>query len=110
VPASFVFGPLAIARFTMAVGAVVLMAMRRVPLPSIASNPVAHLAGVLDAAGNVFYMYARQHTRLDMAAVLSSLYPAATVLLARVILHERINPSQWIGATVCLIAVALIAL
>jgi len=81
-----------------------------VPLPSIASNPVAHLAGVLDAAGNVFYMYARQHTRLDMAAVLSSLYPAATVLLARVILHERINPSQWIGATVCLIAVALIAL
>ena len=70
---------------------------------------MALLAGVLDAGGNVLYLLARQHVRLDVAAVLSSLYPVATVLLARVVSDEPVSPTQWAGAAVCLAAVALIA-
>ena len=58
--------------------------------------------------GNVFYLMARQHVRLDVAAVLSSFYPVATVALSRLILHERVTPSQWLGALACLAAVGLI--
>jgi drug/metabolite transporter (DMT)-like permease len=74
------------------------------------SNPVALLAGVLDAGGNILYMLARQFTRLDVAAVLSSLYPVATVVLARIVLKEQVSRGQWVGAGVCLAAIALITI
>jgi len=104
-----VFAPLVVARLVMFVTALMLMATRGVPLPSPMSNPVAFAAGVLDAGGNVFFVLARQYTRLDVAALLSSLYPVATVALARIIWNERITPSQWAGVAVCLIAIALVA-
>jgi drug/metabolite transporter (DMT)-like permease len=106
----FVYTPLVIARsLTLATG-LILIVGRRLPLPALASSPIALLAGVLDAGGNIFYVLARQYTRLDVAAVLSSLYPAATVLLAWLVLHERIARRQWIGAALCMAAVGLIAL
>ena len=106
----FVYTPLVIARsLTLATG-LILIVSRRLPLPALASSPIALLAGVLDAGGNIFYVLARQYTRLDVAAVLSSLYPAATVLLAWLVLHERISRRQWIGAALCVAAVGLIAL
>jgi drug/metabolite transporter (DMT)-like permease len=86
----------------------VLLLLRGVAVPALTANPVALLAGVLDAGGNVLFMFARQHTRLDVAAVLSSFYPVATVVLSRLILHERVTATQWLGAIVCLVAVALI--
>ena len=104
-----IFTPLIIARGLMLVTALVLIFSQRLPLPRLMSSPVALLAGVLDAGGNLFYVLARQYTRLDVAAVLSSLYPAATVLLAWVVLKERIERHQWLGAVLCLGAVALIA-
>jgi drug/metabolite transporter (DMT)-like permease len=58
----------------------------------------------------VFYLFARQLTRLDVAAVLSSFYPVTTVLLAWMITRERVTPLQWFGAMVCLAAVALITI
>jgi drug/metabolite transporter (DMT)-like permease len=85
-----------------------LMLMRGVAVPALTANPVALVAGVLDAGGNVLFLFARQYTRLDIAAVLSSFYPVATVFLARVILRERVTALQWLGAGVCLLAVALI--
>jgi drug/metabolite transporter (DMT)-like permease len=107
---SLVFMPLAITRSVTFLTALALLTLRRAPFPSPASNPFAWVAGLLDASGNVFYLLARQFTRLDVAAVLSSFYPATTVLLAWIISRERVTPTQWLGAAVCLAAVALITL
>lgn len=103
-----VFGPLAVARSITLVTACLATVVSRESFPGLFSNPVALLAGIFDAGGNVFYLLARQHTRLDVAAVLSSLYPAATVVLARVISSEPVSRMQWFGAAVCLAAIGLI--
>ena len=66
------------------------------------------LSGVLDSAGNALFIAATRHGRLDVAAVLSSLYPASTVILARVLLREHIAKLQGIGIACAIAAVALI--
>ena len=103
-----VFTPLAIGRGATLLTALALMAMTRQPLPARAAYPIGIIAGLLDAGGNVFFLLARQHVRIDVAAVLSSFYPAATVALSRLVLHERVSPSQWVGALACLAAIGLI--
>jgi drug/metabolite transporter (DMT)-like permease len=67
------------------------------------------IAGIFDASGNTFYTIATRLGRLDVAAVLSSLYPASTILLAVVLLKERATRSQAAGMALALVAVVLIS-
>jgi drug/metabolite transporter (DMT)-like permease len=68
------------------------------------------IAGIFDASGNTFYTIATRLGRLDVAAVLSSLYPASTILLAAVLLKERTTRSQTAGIALALVAVVLISI
>lgn len=110
VPADLTFGPLTVARAMGLLLSLVALGIRRLPLPAVSSNPLALGTGVLDAAGTVFYVLAKQYTRLDVAAVLSSMYPVSTVLLARLLLKEHVTFAQGVGMTLCLAAVVLITL
>ena len=67
------------------------------------------LAGVLDTIGNLFYLRATQLGRLDVAAVVCSLYPAGTILLAALLLHERPTRRQLAGMALALCAVMLLS-
>ena len=67
------------------------------------------LAGIFETAGNTFYALAAHTGRLDISAVLSSMYPATTVMLAWLILKEHLSCRQWVGVFTALTALALIA-
>jgi drug/metabolite transporter (DMT)-like permease len=67
-------------------------------------------AGVLDVGANAIYVLALQIGLLSVVSVLGSLYPAATVLLARFVLAERLRPMQKVGMVTAIIAAALLAL
>jgi len=79
----------------------------RIPVRA-AGLPV--LAGASGTAATLSYFYATHFSMLAIAAVLVSLYPGFTVLLARVVLHERFSPAQRAGLGLCALAVAAIAL
>lgn len=105
-----VFSPLVFSKTAALVLALVIIFFRHDRLPSPRSNPIAIFAGLFDAGGNVFFLLAKQFTRLDVAAVLASMYPSVTVILACVILKEKVSVLQWRGVVLCVIAVALIGL
>jgi drug/metabolite transporter (DMT)-like permease len=79
----------------------------RIPLRA-AGLPV--LAGASGMAATLAYFYATHFSMLAIAAVLVSLYPGVTVLLARTLLHERFTPAQRAGLGLCALAIAAIAL
>lgn len=71
--------------------------------------PLLGAGGSLDGVGVVLYLFATFHGLLSLSALLTSFYPAFTVLCARVFLHERLAMVQAAGAVLALAAVALIA-
>ena len=101
---------LLVARITAcaALGAVLLalrprLAFDRAALPSLA------LIGMLDVGANAFFALGTDTGLLSVVSVLASLYPVATVVLARALLHERLVRVQTVGVVVALTGVALIA-
>ncbi len=104
------FWPLAAARgTTLALALAAALASRRARLPAWSAAPLALLSGILDACGNGFFVLAIRAGRLDVAAVLSSMYPATTVLLAAGLLRERVSRPQGAGIVAVLGAISLIA-
>jgi drug/metabolite transporter (DMT)-like permease len=67
------------------------------------------LAGFLDISASALFIFASQRGRLDEAVVLTSLYPAVTVLLARLVLKEHFSRWKFIGLLTALAAVPMIA-
>ncbi|MHB1673143.1 MAG: EamA family transporter [Acidobacteriaceae bacterium] len=70
---------------------------------------LALIAGAFDTGGNFLFVAATRIGRLDVAAVLCSLYPASTILLAAWLLKERTSRRQAVGMAAALVAVALIS-
>ena len=73
------------------------------------STAIAIIAGCLDVSGSALFIRASQIRRLDVSVVISSLYPAITVLLARLLLHEHFSRWRTIGMLAALAAVPMIA-
>lgn len=83
---------------------------RRVPMPgdAITWRWIA-VAGLLDTFSNVLFIWSADLAGLAIASVLSSLYPASTVILAAVLLRERMSRVQLAGFVLAMVATALIA-
>lgn len=90
-------------------GAMVVVSRRRLHLPREAIG-IAIAGGALDMLANLFYLLATRQGPLTLVVTLSSLYPASTVLLARLLLHERLTARQWIGVVLALIAIVMIVM
>ncbi len=65
--------------------------------------------GPLGATATGMFLLATQHGYLTVAGVLASLYPASTVLLAAVLLRERIHRAQGLGLGLCAVAITFVA-
>ena len=87
------------------------IAVVRPPLrPAPGSAPGIAGAGILDVLANVLYLLASRRGLLSLVAVLTSMYPASTVLLARLVLSERLQRIQMVGLGCAAVAASLIAL
>lgn len=90
---------------------VALLAIRRAAPPRLSARDTGLLAvvGILDIVANGAFAYASTQGLVSVVAVLGSLYPVTTVLLARFVLHERLHVLQRLGAAAALLGVALIS-
>ncbi|MFZ4662459.1 MAG: EamA family transporter [Caldilineaceae bacterium] len=105
-----VFWPLVAARaMSVATLSILMLVQRRAGLPTGQAILPIILAGVFDAGGNACFVLAEQAGRLDIASTLSSLYPVSTVVLALILLRERISWVQGAGVALALAAIPLIA-
>lgn len=88
-----------------------LLAVRRLKpvVPRSSTAPIV-VAGVGDMIANMFFLAAVQRGLLSMLAVVSSLYPVVTVLLARIVLAEVVGARRWAGIGLAVGALALISI
>lgn len=78
-------------------------------LPEGRGGRLAAVAGITGGPGTIFYFLATHHGLLAVAAVLSSLYPAVTIMLARMLVGERLTAVRLAGLSLAAASVALIA-
>lgn len=109
VPAGSGLWPLAMSR--MAATAVVLVAAAVTRWRPAGGAPalLAVAAATLDVIGNVAFVFALQAGLLSLVSVVAALYPAWTVLLARLVLGERTGRTQQAGLILAAVAIGLIA-
>ncbi len=101
--------PLVISRLTSA-ALIVPLARQRGVIARITGTTLALTlaAGALDAFANMFFLLATRHGLLSLASVITSLYPAATVILAIAVLHEHTGRLQRVGLGLAGAAIVLI--
>jgi drug/metabolite transporter (DMT)-like permease len=78
--------------------------------PGLGVLPWGGASGALGATGTLTFLLSAHATDLGMAAVLTSLYPAVTVVLASLALGERLGGGQRLGIGICTLAVATLAI
>ncbi|MEY2627466.1 MAG: hypothetical protein RJB08_1225 [Actinomycetota bacterium] len=101
-----------------------LVALRSVSLPIVAlvvlatrspfrtrgeATRWAFISGILDSAANGFYLIAARHGLLSVVAVIASLYPVSTLVLATSLDKEKLHAAQWVGVGCALIALVLVS-
>jgi len=102
--------PLALSQLTSIVSVIVTaVVLRQSWIPRERAAWYAAVMGPLGALAQGSFLYATQHGLLSVVSVISSLYPASTVLLAAVILREKIQRWQGAGLVLAALAVALVA-
>ncbi|WP_326578887.1 EamA family transporter [Actinacidiphila glaucinigra] len=110
-PSDSGIGPLIVGR---AVSSAVTLAAAGAMFRTLGSERPAYAisatAGVLDSLANLLFLLAVRSGDLAVVAVITALYPAGTVLLARGVLDERIHRGQLIGLGTAAAAVGLLAL
>jgi drug/metabolite transporter (DMT)-like permease len=100
----------AISRVGSFLGTAVAVIVLRAPLTlNAAGATFGMMAGCLDIIASALFIFANQHGRLDEAVVITSLYPAVTVLLARIFLKEHFSRWKFVGLLAALAAVPMIA-
>lgn len=108
--------PIIASRTVMAVltfAAIGLLALRRTATPGTGWRGGLRFAlacGVVDAAANVGLLLGLRIGELSVVSVLTALYPAGTIILAALVLKERIAPIQYVGLALALTAAAMLAL
>ena len=102
--------PIAAARLSGSVlVAVAILVTRRRPIAPRRVVPLLVIAALGDLGGTAFFSLAIASGPLSLGAVLSSLYPVTTVILAWLFLHERLGASQLVGVGLALAGVVLIS-
>jgi drug/metabolite transporter (DMT)-like permease len=96
--------------FGAALTIVVAAALRQEWRPRLGVLPWGGASGALGAAGTLTFLLSAHVTDLGVAAVLTSLYSAVTVLLASIVLGERLGGGQRLGIGICTLAVATLAI
>jgi drug/metabolite transporter (DMT)-like permease len=74
-----------------------------------AGLPFAIACGAVDAIANVGLLIGLRLGELSIMSVLTALYPAGTIILAAIVLRERIAPVQYVGLVLALVAVGMLA-
>jgi drug/metabolite transporter (DMT)-like permease len=96
-----------IGSFTATAAAVVVIgAPLRLDRPCVG---LGMIAGFFDIIASALFIFASQHGRLDEAVLITSLYPAVTVILARLVLKEHFSRWKFVGLLAALAAVPLLA-
>ena len=110
VPDGAGFWPLATAQVVGLVTITALATALRAPwLPTAVSELWGAVAGLVATTAVLMFLLATQADLLTVAAVLTSLYPAVTILLAALVLREHIYRTQGAGLVLCGLAVAFVA-
>ena len=107
-----VIWPMATARMgSISTCALILLGLRGAGTVQISRRVVTWVlsTALFDTSGNLIFIAATRAGRLDVAAVLASLYPASTILLAAWVMKERPTRRQGLGMVVAVVAVVLIA-